>query len=411
MRFTFNPLINKCILGTAAMAAALTAAPAALAQGDGLEEIVVTAQRREQSLQEVPMAISAFTGEDLAALQADNLDSLQGAVPNLNLVRGRGSNSSVNIFIRGVGQPDALQTFDPAVGVYLDDVYMARIQGALFKLYGMERVEVLRGPQGTLYGKNTPGGAIRLISKRPGDEFEGSVGLLAGDYGRMQVKGYAAGPVSDNLSLGVSVLADKRDGYVDDPVTGQKYNDEDTTVGRISGVWNASDTWTFDFALDMTREDVGLTVGRAEDAIIGVDLITGVVLRQLAPVGEWNFQTRTSLNDGEGQKVRSSGGHITATWDANDNVQFKSITASRSLDTDFYIDIDATEWELGDVFVGLDQTQFSQEFQLLGSNGDNVNWIMGLYYLHEEVPSDQIAFADDFLLLGGTPISFTAYDR
>ncbi|MGB5164046.1 MAG: TonB-dependent receptor [Woeseiaceae bacterium] len=407
MRFTFNPLINKFILGTATMAAALTAAPAALAQGDGLEEIVVTAQRREQSLQEVPMAISAFTDEDLAALQADNLDSLQGAVPNLNLVRGRGSNSSVNIFIRGVGQPDALQTFDPAVGVYLDDVYMARIQGALFKLYGMERIEVLRGPQGTLYGKNTPGGAIRLISKRPGDEFEGSVGLLAGDYGRMQVKGYAAGPVSDNLSLGVSVLADKRDGYVDDPATGQKYNDEDTTVGRISGVWNASDTWTFDFALDMTREDVGLTVGRAEDAIIGVDLITGVVLRQLAPVGEWNFQTRTSLNDGEGQKVRSSGGHITATWDANDNVQFKSITASRSLDTDFYIDIDATEWELGDVFVGLDQKQFSQEFQLLGNNGDNVNWIMGLYYLHEEVPSDQIAFADDFLLLGGTPISFT----
>jgi iron complex outermembrane receptor protein len=203
------------------------------------------------------------------------------------------------------------------------------------------------------------------------------------------------------------VLADKRDGYVDDPATGQKYNDEDTTVGRVSGVWNASDSWTFDFALDMTREDVGLTVGRAEDSIIGVDLLTGVVLRQLPPTGEWDFRTRTSFNDGEGQKVRSSGGHVTATWNANDNVQFKSITASRSLDTDFYIDIDATEWELGDVFVGLDQKQLSQELQLIGSNGDNVNWIMGLYYLHEEVPSDQIAFADDFLLFGGAPISFT----
>ncbi|HZW59611.1 MAG TPA: TonB-dependent receptor plug domain-containing protein, partial [Woeseiaceae bacterium] len=93
-----------------------------------IEEIVVTAQRREQALQDVPMAISAFTEDDLAALQADNLDSLQGAVPNLNLVQGRGSNSSVNAFIRGVGQPDALQTFDPAVGIYLDDVYMSRIQ-------------------------------------------------------------------------------------------------------------------------------------------------------------------------------------------------------------------------------------------------------------------------------------------
>ena len=95
------------------------------------------------------MAISAFTGVDLEALQADNLDSLQGAVPNLNLVQGRGSNSSVNAYIRGVGQPDALQSFDPAVGVYLDDVYMSRIQGALFKLYDIERIEVLRGPQGT----------------------------------------------------------------------------------------------------------------------------------------------------------------------------------------------------------------------------------------------------------------------
>ncbi len=87
-----------------------------------IEEIIVTAQRREQAIQDVPMAISAFTGEQLAELQADNLDSLQGAVPNLNLVQGRGSNSSVNAFIRGVGQPDALQTFDPAVGIYLDDV-------------------------------------------------------------------------------------------------------------------------------------------------------------------------------------------------------------------------------------------------------------------------------------------------
>ena len=152
---------------SAAIAAALLTmsfAPAVFAQSGQeaaseaglLEEVIVTATRREQTLQEVPMAITAFTGAELAALQADNLDSIQGAVPNLNLVQGRGSNSSVNAFIRGVGQPDALQTFDPAVGIYVDDVYMARIQGAMFKLYDVERVEVLRGPQGTLYGKNTP---------------------------------------------------------------------------------------------------------------------------------------------------------------------------------------------------------------------------------------------------------------
>ena len=129
---------SHCSPGTRSLFLSLAACTAlsspgiAIAQDDALEEIIVTAQRREQSLQEVPMSISAFTGADLQALQADNLDSIQNAVPNLNLVKGRGSNSSVNAFIRGVGQPDALQTFDPAVGVYLDDVYLSRIQGSLF---------------------------------------------------------------------------------------------------------------------------------------------------------------------------------------------------------------------------------------------------------------------------------------
>jgi iron complex outermembrane receptor protein len=217
-----------------------------------LEEIIVTAQRREQALQAVPMAISAFTGEQLAQLQADNLDSIQGAVPNLNLVQGRGSNSSVNVFIRGVGQPDALQSFDPAVGIYLDDVYISRIQGGLFKLYDIERIEVLRGPQGTLYGKNTPGGAIRLITRTPGQELEAQAGLLVGNYDRVQAKAYLSGPLSDNFALGLSVLHDERDGFVTAPSDGRKYNDEDTTVARLKGSWDISDSVNIVFSADYT---------------------------------------------------------------------------------------------------------------------------------------------------------------
>jgi iron complex outermembrane receptor protein len=186
-----KPLIAATLL------ASVGTVPAVVAQGQSsvaLEEVVVTAQRREQSLQEVPMAVSAFTRQELEDLQADNLDSIQGAVPNLNLVQGRGSNSSVNIFLRGVGQPDALQTFDPAVGVYLDDVYMSRIQGSMFKLYDIERIEVLRGPQGTLYGKNTPGGAIKLITRNPGQELEVAAGLTLGNYNRVQANAYVVGP-------------------------------------------------------------------------------------------------------------------------------------------------------------------------------------------------------------------------
>lgn len=370
-----------------------------------IEEVVVTAQRREQALQEVPMAISAFTGEQLAALQADNLDSLQGAVPNLNLVQGRGSNSSVNAFIRGVGQPDALQTFDPAVGVYVDDVYMARIQGALFKIYDIERIEVLRGPQGTLYGKNTPGGAIRLVTRTPGQDFEAQAGVLVGDYSRVQARGYVSGPLSDNFALGLSVLHDERDGFVTDPATGKEYNDEDTTVARLKANWDISPDLNVVFAADYTTEDVALSLGRAEAALTSIDFVTGVVVRQPAPVGDWNRQTRTSFTDGEGQKVDNRGASMTVNWEFGQSTALKSITAYRELDADLFIDIDATEWELGDVFVGVDQNQFSQEFQLLGSSG-NVNWVAGLYYLNEELPSHQEAYANDFLLFGGVPISF-----
>ncbi len=409
----------------AATLCALVAAPAiTLAQsasadeGDEygvgvLEEVIVTAQRREQALQDVPMAISAFTGAELAKLQADNLDSIQGAVPNLNLVKGRGSNSSANVFIRGVGQPDALQTFDPAVGIYLDDVYMSRIQGGLFKLYDIERIEVLRGPQGTLYGKNTPGGAIRLITKTPGQEFVAQAGLLAGNYGRFQAKGYMSGALSDQFALGFSVLYDNRNGFVTDPSDGLKYNDEDTLVTRLKGKWDMSEDVEMVFSADYTKEDVALTLGRMEAALTSIDLALGPVVREPAPTGPWNRETRTSMTDvggskanAGGQKTDSYGGNITLNWDINTNTSFKSISAYRKLKTKSFIDIDATQYQIGDVFVGLDQSQFSQEFQLLGDNGGNLQWVAGLYYLNEKVPSDQIAFADDFLLFNGLPISF-----
>lgn len=393
---------------------AMTLTPTVLAQSEQdeateislLEEVIVTAQRREQIMQEVPMSISAFSGEELAQLQANNLDSIQGAVPNLNLVQGRGSNSSVNAFIRGVGQPDALQSFDPAVGIYLDDVYMSRIQGALFKLYDIERIEVLRGPQGTLYGKNTPGGAIRLITRTPGDVFEAQAGALMGSYGRWSVKGYVSGPLTEDFALGFSVFHDESDGYVTDPVDGKEYNNEDTTVVRMKGNWDASDDVNVVFSMDYTKEDVLLTLGRSEVGLYSIDFLLGVVPRTAAPTDEWDFETTTSMTERPWQTTDHWGGNVTLSWDINDRTSLKSITAYRDLQTDSYIDIDATELQLGDVLVAMDQNQFSQEFQLLGDNGDDLHWVAGAYYLNEQVPSHQEAYADDFLLFGGVPVSF-----
>lgn len=417
-RTTLNRKTSYIALSTALLS--LTAVPATgLAQTTNnesneatiIEEVIVTAQRREQTLQEIPMSVSAFTGTELAALQADNLDSLQGAVPNLNLVQGRGYSSNVNAFIRGVGQPDALQSFDPAVGVYIDDVYIARIQGALFKLYDVERIEVLRGPQGTLYGKNTPGGAIRLITRTPDEQFAAEAGVLVGNYGRWAAKGYLSVPMGDDFAMAFSLLHDERDGFVTDPADGREYNNADTTVARVKGNWDATDNVNVQFSVDYTKEDTRLTLGRSEVLLYSLNYnasFTGfdIVPRSLPPTGEWDFKTTTSMTDRPTQKLDNYGGNVTLAWDINDDVTMKSITAYRELQSTAYIDIDATELELGDVLVDIDQNQFSQEFQFLGNLGADVNWVAGLYYFNEQVPSHQEAYADDFLQYVGFPISF-----
>jgi len=233
--------------------------------------------------------------------------------------------------------------------------------------------------------------------------------LLLGNYNRVQAKAYLSGPLSDTFALGFSVLYDKRDGFVTDPLDGNEYNDEDTLVARLKGNWDASENVNVVFSFDYTKEDVELTLGRAEDALVSVNYATvppSLVLRQLPPTGDWNFLTSTSLTDAGGQQTDHWGGNITINWDINNELAFRSITGYRDLETASFIDIDASTLELGDVFVGLDQNQFSQEFQLLGNNGGNVHWVAGLYYLNEEVPSHQEAYADDFLLLGDIPISF-----
>ncbi|MEG2496912.1 Plug domain-containing protein, partial [Brevundimonas sp.] len=150
-----NRLMKCALLAGAAFGAMATAAQAQSTGQDAavaVEDIIVTARRTEESAQKTPLALTAFSGETLERTGAQQVTDLQGAVPNLNLVQGRGSSNSTNIYIRGVGQPDSLQTFDPAVGVYVDDVYYSRIRGTQFDLLDLERVEILRGPQGTLYG-------------------------------------------------------------------------------------------------------------------------------------------------------------------------------------------------------------------------------------------------------------------
>jgi iron complex outermembrane receptor protein len=399
---------------TLSLAIALaTAAPAAIAQqaapgvkATELDAIQVTARRRTESIQDVPVAVSAFSEEQLRDLQATSIDGLQGAVPNMNIVQGRGSSNSVNVFIRGIGQPDALQTFDPGVGMYVDDVYYSRINGALFSLFDVGQVEVLRGPQGTLYGRNSTGGAIKLNTKNPFDNPGGAVELMVGEFGRRDLRAYIGHQAGENVAFSVAAASQKMDGYVKDPDTGMEYNGEDTRAFRGKLAFRPSESLSVTLSADWTRQDNALTLGQPTAPLYATDLMLGPVLLLPAPTGKYDFRSRTSFAPDQGQEMTHRGVSAHVDWDISNAWTFKSITAWRALETSSFIDIDASEFELGDVLVALDQEQFSQEFQFQYDNGSNVQAVFGLYYLREDVPSYQEAYADDFLLLGGFPLTF-----
>ena len=375
-----------------------TAAPNA--EGTDTGEIVVTARRTEERLQRVPASVSAFNERALDRIQAQDTTGLQGAVPNLNIVQGRGSSNATNIYIRGVGQPDALQTFDPAVGVYVDDVYLSRIRGTQLDLLDLERLEVLRGPQGTLYGKNTIGGAIKFVTRKPGQETRANASVSFGNFKQFELKAAASGPITDTLALGVAILKSSHEGFVRDTVLDRRYNDKNTIGGRAALAFTPSTRLRVDLTADYSHDNDKLNVGRPVNNLVSAFGFVEVVDD---PVGSsrYNWKGRTTPGLPNSTRLTHYGFSGTVTYDLTDAIALKSITAYRNLKTDDYIDIDATQWKVGDVFVGVRQHQTSQEFQLMHS-GEKLNYVFGLYYLNERVKSHQEAYADDFLRVSPT---------
>jgi iron complex outermembrane receptor protein len=391
----------------AAPAVAQTAEPAAVG------EIVVTARRTAENVQHVPIAISAFSADTLDKLGATDATSLQGLVPNLNIVQGRGSADSANIYIRGLGQPDALQTFDPAVGTYIDDVYLSRIRGVLFNLYDLDHVEVLRGPQGTLYGKNTIGGAIRYITKKPGQTFYANAEAGVGDRGQYEVKATVMGPVTPTLALGASIYAAGHDDYVKDQLSGRGYNNEDSKAGRLQLAWTPTTNFRMDLSADYTQESPHMTVGQEVAPVYRINLFQpptfGTTTTVLYPgSSQWNYTSRTGNDLANREPLNHAGFSATETWNLNPAMTLKSVTAYRHLNYDDSIDIDATQYELGDVVVGVTQRQLSQEFQF---NYEAGPWkvVSGLFFMHEHTDSTQYAFGNDLYDLFGAPYPATRY--
>jgi len=379
MNYRTNKLIYKTLLGLFPAAILLSAAPSAVAQDAGadavLDEITVTARRREESLQEVPIAISAFSGDQLDEVGIVTIADISNQTPNVNLEVSRATNTTLTAYIRGVGQQDPVAGWEGGVGIYLDDVYLARPQATVFDVYDVERIEVLRGPQGTLYGRNTIGGAVKYVTKRLTNEREFTVKAALGTYGQADLMASARIPVSDNFRIGGTIAKFTHDGWGDYLTTGEQNADKDILAGRLSMEWSPSDNFFVrlfgDYSVDdsTSRQGHRLLVGPAGEPVLDDVWDTRAGISQ--------FPASTGGLDPE---ATQGGVGLLVEWNINDTLQIKSITSSRSDYTESWIDFDNLPEDTFDAPVIYDNEQFSQEFQFTYTS-DRLTGVFGLYFL------------------------------
>ncbi len=367
---------HRLSLLSLALATAFSAAPALAQQAaddqaseadktEKLQTVTVTARKREESLKEVPVAVTALGSEALDRMNVKNLGDLQGHVPSLTIYAARGSNTTLTTFIRGVGQADPLWGVDPGVGIYLDDAYIARPQGALLEVFDTQRIEILRGPQGTLYGKNTIGGAVKYVSRPLGTETSGSASLTLGSYGQVQAKAAVAGSTADGqLRARVAGAMLVRDGYGKNLTDGSDVSNQDTSAGRVSIGWFPKDSGFSLLAnVDRTKDDSNMRGFQR----MGVNPSAPTV-----PPSTDRYDIASGMAN---KNFTDSGGHsFTANYQLSSDWALKYVHSYRSSVTDTGIDFDGLPNKIADVRAYYADASRSHEIQLAGSDG-----VIGLY--------------------------------
>ena len=381
--------------------------------GFSLEEVVVTARKREEGLQNAPISITAATGEMLELRQIKTGENLGQVTPNLDFSSqspSSGNNASSQVFLRGVGQTDFLPTTDPGVGIYTDGVYLARSTGGNFDFLDIERVEVLRGPQGTLFGRNTIGGAIDFKSKAPTEDFEGKLKLTIGEDSLAEAVATLNVPFSDDFRGRFNVLRKTRDGYVTRLSDGEDLGDDNGISARAYLVWEPSDTAKISLIADYHDSDengspmvfntIGTSPANAFATFASQTAGCPGVVSLGPPAGRTgtpeNNDPRCANNQWDAGPFATNGTfptaseheefglNLTTEWQL-DNVEIKTITAYRDSDSFSSTDADNTPLDVFDRVNTDFQEQFSQEIQFKGTAfNDSVNWIVGLYYFEEE---------------------------
>ena len=346
-------------------------------QATTLDAVKVTARKREETLQEVPVAVTAFTADALDKLNVEDLSDLDAQVPNLTIYAARGSSSTLTAYIRGVGQSDPLWGVDPGVGIYMDDVYIARPQGALLDVFDVDRIEVLRGPQGTLYGKNTIGGAIKYISKGLRSDFNGYGSVTIGNYGQRDIKAAVGGGFggSEYLRGRISVADLHRDGFGENLITGDQVSDKKIRAIRANLGAYVTDAFDLQFAFDHVDDSSGVRGAqmlRANPFDAAFTPTTGPFLPLASRYDVRNGMP--NVND-----TTLSGASITANLRMNDDWSFKYVLAKRESDTETNIDFDTTPDKIADVKAFYSDEQVTHEVQANYDAGGRMRGVLGFY--------------------------------
>ena len=332
--------------------------------------IIVSARRRDERLIDVPIAITAYSAEKLEQQGAVDITDIGLTTPNTTLESSRGTNSTLSAFIRGIGQQDPVSGFEQGVGIYLDDVYLNRPQAAVLDIYDVERIEVLRGPQGTLYGRNTIGGAVKYVTKRLPDEPSFKARATYGTYDQAEAVITASMPISSMVRVGASGARLSRGGFGDNLTNGLENYNKDIWAGRGTlEIGGYGEPVLIRISGDYTKDESNPRGGHR--------LIPGA--RSGAPVLDNVFDTRGGLNDPV-QDIEAYGLSMNISANLSDTVTLRSISAWRKDDTATPIDFDALPAVDLDVPGIYRNEQISQEFQLL-YEGDKLNGLVGFYYL------------------------------
>ena len=404
---------------TALVCASFFVASMAFANSGVLEEVVVTAQKRNQSMQDVGIAVTAFTGNQLKQLGYDNAQQISAQSPGVTTIQPNGP-SSYFMSIRGVGQNDFSGDHQESpVAVYLDEAYISAASGAGFQLFDMERVEILRGPQGTLFGRNATGGLAHYITTKPGREFTGYIDLTVGDYDHVKVEGAVGAPITDTISGRLSFSKNEHDGYIENRIGTDLNNGDDWAVRGhllfefsddirwlLSGRASEQDINTGFFKHSSARQNP--TTGLGEH-FNGLDL-QGDGDSLAAPYRDFDSDVYSGEYNLIGyNKLEISGFTSNLSWQLSD-VNLVAISDYWTLEKDYLEDSDASPNDFFAFYLKSDLEQFSQEFRINGET-ENMRWVAGVYYLKIEGDFENGGAAGNFFgaafpgfELGGTNI-------